>query len=93
MKIVVEQVLNFEKRINKDGENCNIGDIITWSMRKNKEQLFGIIKRKHKTCVYVDLLDYSIYDHKFYLKKIRKIDNVCYNKLLYSRKLMIVNTI
>jgi hypothetical protein len=87
---IIEDFLKLQRRIDKKGVNCNIGDIITWSMRKNKEQLYGIITKKCEKSVTVDLLEYTIYDHAFHLNKITKLDQVCYNKLLYTRKLMIV---
>ena len=86
--------MDLSNRINKKGDNCNIGDIVTWNMSKNREQLFGIVKEKHPTCIYVDLLKYSIYNHNLYLTKIKKIDNVCFNKLqLLTRKIMIIKSV
>ena len=79
-------------RISRTGDNCNIGDIITWNMKKNKEQLFGIITKKHNTCIYVDILHNKIYNNILYLDKIDKVDDVCYNKLLYTRKLIIIKS-
>ena len=91
IEISLDNYNSLSTRINKNGANCKIGDIVTCSMRKNKEQLFGIIKSKNKSCICVDLLKSTIYNHMILLNKTRKVDNVCHNKLNYTRKLMIIN--
>ena len=85
-------VENYSGRINKQGTNCCVGNIITWSMRKNREQLFGIITEIHPTCVYVNLLNPTFYEHSLSLSSSTRRDNVCFNKLLYTRKLMILRS-
>ena len=90
MDLHIDDIFKTKRRINKEGTNCDINDIITWSMIKNKEQLFGIITEKHRTCVYIKLLEPHFYNHSVSFKEIRKEDKVCYNKLLYARKLMVL---
>ena len=39
----------------------------------------------------IDLYEYEkIYQGKIYLERLREIDNVCYNKLTYNRKMHII---
>ena len=79
------------KRINKEGSNCSIGDIITWSSAKKQKDMYGKITKIGNTCVYIDLYEYEkIYQGKIYLERLREIDNVCYNKLTYNRKMHII---
>ena len=91
--VSLEHYVKLNTRINKYGDNCNIGDIITWSMSKNKQQLFGIIRNKHSTCLNVDLLDYKIFNNSIILTETRKIDAICHNVLKYTRKIIIINHI
>ena len=39
------------KRINKEGSNCSIGDIITWSSAKKQKDMYGKITKIGNTCV------------------------------------------
>lgn len=88
--IQLNDYINPIKRINKDGSNCNIGDIITWSQKKG--QMFGIIKKKHKSCIDVDLYIYKIFDQHLILESSTKIDNVCYNTLVFTRKIWVIKS-
>jgi len=89
MDLHIDDIFKTKRRINKEGTNCDINDIITWS-QVIEGQLFGIITKKHRTCVYITLLEPHFYNHSVSFKEIRKKDKVCYNKLLYARKLMVL---
>jgi hypothetical protein len=91
----VVQDIMIQERINQnDASNCDVGDVITWNMVKPiKQQMFGVITEKHPTCVKIDLLDSYKYDNKIHLKLSNEFNDVCKNKLLYKRKLMILKKI
>lgn len=91
----VVQDIMIQERINEnDGSNCDVGDVITWNMVKPiQQQMFGVITEKQPTCVYIDLLDTYIYDNKIHLKLSNEFNDICKNKLLYKRKLMILKKI
>ena len=93
MTQIIDDFMNPTNRINREGSNCHVGDIITWSMDKNQEQLFGKITKINKKSLNVSLFDFHIYNHQLHLTDNSKTDNVCYNNLQFGRKLMILRSI
>ena len=78
--IQLKDYINPIKRINKDGSNCYIGDIITWSSTKNQKDMYGKITQINKSSVNVDLYECTkIYNKILYLDPSREKDSVTKN--------------
>ena len=88
----IENFLNLsnKNRIDKKGSNCNIGDIITWFQHSG--QKYGIIRKKHPSCIEVQLCKAYVHDFDLHFITTDEIDDVHKNTLIYTRKLMIIKS-
>ena len=43
MEVTLRNYTYNSTRINRNGDNCEIGDLITWSMKKNKESNYLVL--------------------------------------------------
>jgi len=77
-------------RINNDGGNCNIDDIVTWWAKKDNEQKYGIIIKKLIKSVKIKMIEANIINHNLELNILDNIDDVCYNYLQYRRKIILI---
>ena len=86
----IQNFLNVQEldRIGKNGENCDIGDTISW-MQKNGQQ-FGIIKKKTSSGVSICLCKPRIHNFNLEFIATEEIDEICKNTVNYTRRLMIV---